>query len=121
KDKSAAAIWFTPRAGKPKSLAKLVEGENSVELAGVGDGNHTLYVKCDGYAAQYISVKIEDGQLAKDSASVTLYHRRYVTVGYAFNTKGGRQLSGDGVIIGRVALTHWTAPPRFGEDWQLVQ
>ena len=68
--------------------------------------------------------KVGDARRARikpDESNVTLYHTRYVVIRYAINTKGKRELTGDGVETGKLALTHWKGLPHFGQDWQLWQ
>jgi len=120
-DKSQATISMERGGKKPKEEpAKLVEGDNEIHLV-LPDGTHYLYIRCPGFAAQHVTVKVEDGELKNDSATVTLYHTRYVIIRYSFNKKGKRELTGNDVESGKLALTHWTGLPHFGEDWQLWQ
>jgi hypothetical protein len=112
-----------PQGNEPPAgeIAKLAEGENTVDLSTFPDGKHFFYLRRDGCAAQWIHVTITNGEATADRADVTLYRTRYVIIHYAWNKKGDRTLTGDGVETGRIALTHWTNLDFFGQDWQIWQ
>ena len=58
KDKTQATVTI---GSKPKAeSAKLSEGDNNLELS-LPDGTHYLYIRCAGFAAQHVQVKVEDG------------------------------------------------------------
>ncbi len=121
KDTTKATISFrAPDQKETEEPASLVAGDNAVDLS-LPDGTHYLNIRCPGFAPQHVRVKVEDGQLDQPASNVTLHHTRYVVVNYAFNKKGKRELTGDDVESGKLALTHWAGLPYFREDWQLWQ
>jgi hypothetical protein len=107
-----------PPAGE---IAKLAEGDNTVDLSTFPDGKQFFYLRRDGCAAQWIYVTITNGEASCDRTDLMLYRTRYVIIHYAWNKKGERALVGDGIETGRVALTHWTSLDFFKQDWQIWQ
>ena len=105
----------------PGELAKLSEGENTVDVSNFPDGKHHLYLHRKGCAPQWILVTIENGEAKVDRSDTTLFRTRYAIIHYAWNKKNGRELTGGDVETGRVAVAHWGAFMPFHQDWQLWQ
>jgi hypothetical protein len=102
-------------------IAKLAEGANTVDLTTFPDGQHFFYLERTGCAAQWLNITVTNGECKADRDDVTLYRTRYVVIRYAWNKTGKRNLTGDGVQTGRVAITHWGRVPNIGRDWQVWQ
>src|SRR5687767_14113761 len=60
KDRSKATITVGNDRKAKEDPAKLSEGANEIDLS-LPDGTHHLYVRCPGFAAQHVRVKVEDG------------------------------------------------------------
>jgi len=106
---------------KYEALGELSAGESSIEVPDMPDGRHTFYVAAEGFAPQTVLIAVSNHEAIAPGPTLTLYRLRYVVVRFAFNKKGERELSGEDVEEGRLALTHWTGAPHFNEDWQIWQ
>jgi hypothetical protein len=105
----------------PGELAKLKEGDNTIDVSNFPDGKFHIYLHRKGCAPQWILVTIENGEASVDRSDITLYRTRYAIIHYAWNKKNGRELTGGDVETGRVAVAHWGAFMPFYHDWQIWQ
>lgn len=106
---------------RKKTLQKTLPGTVKVDLTTAGDGQHNLYIQCPGYFTKVASVQTSGDKASLERVKTKLYRNRYVILRCAFNTRGGRNLEGDGVEEQRLALSNWTGPKYFSEDWQIWQ
>jgi hypothetical protein len=105
----------------PGELAKLREGDNTIDVSNFPDGKFHIYLHRKGCAPQWILVTIENGEATVDRTNITLYRTRYAIIHYAWNKKSGRDLTGADVETGRVAVAHWGPFMPFHQDWQIWQ
>jgi hypothetical protein len=105
----------------PGELAKLKEGDNSIDVSNFPDGKFHIFLHRKGCAPQWIRVTIENGEATVNRSDITLYRTRYAIIHYAWNKKNGRELTGADVETGRVAVAHWGAFMPFHQDWQIWQ
>ena len=106
---------------REKTLLKALPGSLKVDLTAAGDGQHNLYIQCPGYATKIFTVQTAGDKASREQVKTRLYRNRYVILRCAFNSRGGRNLEGDGVEEQRVAVSHGTAPKHFWDDWQISQ
>jgi hypothetical protein len=106
---------------RKRTLQKAFPGTLKLDLTTVGDGQHNLYIQCPGYFTKIASVQTSGDRASLERVKLKLYRNRYVILRCAFNTRGGRNLEGDGVEEEHLALANWTGPRYFSEDWQIWQ
>ena len=94
-------------------------GSTELPISGVPSGDYYAYFSSAGYASQWQILKVNPGKT--EPAKVKMFRKRYVVLRYAFNTTGGRQLTGEGVEEGEAAVAHWGSLPYFQQDWQIWQ
>jgi len=116
-----AKAEVTITLGASVTLQKALPGTVQLDLTAVGNGKHHLFFHCPGYASQWLSIEVADGKASPKQLKVRLFRKRYVILRCAFNKDGGRKLDGDGVEEQRLALSHWTGPEYFHQDWQIWQ
>lgn len=104
-----------------KRMENVQPGAIQMSLSGVPDGNYHMYFSSPGYATDWEALDIKQGTIVPEHPKITLFQKRYVVLRYAFNTTGGRELSGKGVIEGRAAVAHMGGLPYFEEDWHIWQ
>src|SRR5262245_15802216 len=69
----------------PGELAKLHEGDNTIDVSNFPDGKFHIYLHRKGCAPQWILVTIENGEAKVDRTDITLYRTRYAVIHYAWN------------------------------------
>lgn len=109
---------------RPKVIRKMEDvssGLAELALSGVTNGNYFVFFSSPGYAAQWQALTVKQGKAEPDKMGINLFRQRYVVLRYAFNTSGGRVLSGRSVTEGRAAVAHWGGLPYFQQDWQIWQ
>jgi hypothetical protein len=106
-----------------KVLPDVRPGEVTLDFSGLETNTYYLFLSSTGYAARWVAVNIQDNavSLIPTNANITLYRKRYVTIRYAVNTAGNRQLYGANVEEGVCVASHWGMVPHFGGDWQVWQ
>jgi hypothetical protein len=104
-----------------KRLKGVLPGPAEMALSGVPDGNYLVFFFAPGYAGQWQPLTVKQGKAEPEEITAKLFRKRYVVLRYAFNTSGGRELSGKGVTEGRAAVAHWEGLPYFQQDWQIWQ
>jgi hypothetical protein len=110
----------TRPAGQVGQIAALINGENTLDLSVFPDGKHYLYLVAKDFAPQWFVITIAGDRVTPASTAITLYRTRYVIIRYAFS-RVGKDLTGTSVRSGRVAVTHFTGPPDFDQDWMVWQ
>ena len=96
-------------------------GPGGIGLSDVPDGNYFVYFSVPGYASQWQTLKVAQGRGNPAEMNVKIYRKRYVVLHYVFNLAGQRDLAGDGLEEGRMAVSHWSGLPHFWGDWQVWQ
>jgi hypothetical protein len=96
-------------------------GSVQIDVSQLKNGAHLFYFECPGYASQWIRVAVVDGRTLSAPRAVKLFRNRYVVLRCALNLSGGRKLVGNDVEEQHLALTHWTGPQYFREDWMIWQ
>ena len=104
-----------------KKIDDVLPGTVDMPLSGVPDGDYFVYFSSPGFAAQWQSLTVKEGKGDPAKMNVKLFRKRYVVLRYAFNTSGGRKLSGANIKEGRAAVAHWGSLPYFQQDWQIWQ
>ena len=104
-----------------QTLLKMLPGDARISLPAGTSGEHHIFFHCPGYASQWVYLKIADGKMTPDRAKIKLFRKRYVVLRCSFNTSGQRNLEGDDVEEQHLALSHWTGPKYFNQDWQVWQ
>ncbi len=83
------------------------------------DRRYILTASAQGYAAQQTALQVTEQGVAVADPQFKLYRLRYVVLRYAINRTGKRNLTGDVVSTGRVAVASGSLP-ELG-DWSVVQ
>jgi hypothetical protein len=116
-----AKAEISVKLDRKKTLLKTQPGVLKADLTAVPDGQYHLYVQCPGYATKMLAIQKTGDRISQEQLKFRLYRNRYVILRCAFNTRGGRNLEGDGVEEQRVALSQWTGAKYFSHDWWITQ
>jgi serine/threonine protein kinase len=96
-------------------------GTLTLNPSDVAPDSYKLFVSANGYASQWVSLRVSHNAISPMSQTVTLYRKRYVVFRYACNHDGSRDLSSGKTQQGYVAVSHWGQVPQLRGDWQIWQ